>query len=124
MQTVTTAWDRAPTDAELSRFYGTDKPSEVRDAYFDVLTNVVRKIPAKNLSLDFISYRHNSNGSLEQYPLTEVIEDYLGYDQPLAALMAVFEKSDCPLVQKFREAIAERFADANADEVEDFKRSE
>jgi hypothetical protein len=125
MYTPTTAWDRAPTDRELESFYGKPAKTEVKDNYFEVLTETVRKVPAKNLSLPYVSYRNVPHfGSIESYPLTEVIEDYMGYDKPMEALMAVFEKSDCPLVAKLREAIAERFADANADELEAFKAGE
>jgi hypothetical protein len=120
MYTPTTMWDRPPTDKELEKFWGKEQKTEVRDNYFEVLTETVRKVPAKNLSLPYVTHRNNPLGSVESYPVVEILEDYLGYDKPLEALIAVFEKSNCPLVAKFREALAERFADANADEVEDF----
>lgn len=121
MYAPTTAWDRAPTDRELDSFYGKDKKTEVRDSYFELLTETIRKVPAKNLALEFVSYRHNGSGSVDQYPVTEIVVDYGTDSKPLEALLAVLEKSDCPLVQKYREAIAERFADSNADEMEEFK---
>ena len=53
------------------------------------------------------------------YPLVEVVKDY-GTDVPcLEALMTMVEKSDCPYVAAWRLAIAERFAEANAEEVEE-----
>jgi hypothetical protein len=129
MREPTTAWDRNPTDAELERFYGKDKPTEVRDEYFEVLTQTVRKVPVKNLSLDYTKTTYDRENDLygtqlDKYPVTEVIEDYLGYDKPLLALFEAFEKSDCPFVAKFREALAESFADHNADEVEELRRTE
>ena len=121
MYEPTTAWDRPPTDAELTRFWGgKDKKTEVRDNYFEVLTETIRKVPAKNLHLDYVTYRNNPLGAIEAYPLEEVISDYCNYEGPLEALISVFEKSDCPLVAEFRKAVAERFADSQADEVEEF----
>ena len=121
MYTPTTAWDRSPTDSELNRFYGTPAKTEVRDSYFEVLTESIRKVPAKNLSLEYVSYRKNETGAIDQYPVSDIVVDYGTDSKPLEALLAVLEKSDCPLVQKYREAIAARFADSNADEMEEFK---
>lgn len=126
MREPTTVWDRNPTDAELNRFYGKDKSTEVADEYFEVLTKTVRTVPAKNLSLDYTRTTYDKARDLysthiAKYPVTEIIEDYLSYDKPKAALIELFEKSDCPMVQKFREALAEIFSDHNADEVEELR---
>jgi hypothetical protein len=118
MYEPTTAWDRAPTDKELENFYGKPAKTDVRDSYFEVLTESIRKVPAANLAL--VYYSSSKNG-LAQYSVPEVVTDYGTDPKPLEALLAVLEKSDCPLVQKYREALAEHFADRNADEVEYFK---
>lgn len=128
MYAPTTQWDRGPTDAELDRFYGKDIERNAADDYTKVLTQDVRKVSIKNLSLDYIKTVHDKANDVYRsvvgkYPVTEVIEDYLGYDKPLEALMAVFEKSDCPLVAAFRVALAEEFARHNAEEL-DIARSE
>jgi predicted nucleic acid-binding Zn finger protein len=60
---------------------------------------------------------------LEQYPLTEVLADYCD-GKAFDAFVNLFEKSDCAHVAAFRLALAERFADLNADEVDEFKRGE
>ena len=124
MREPTTVWDRNPTDAELNRFYGKDKSTEVADEYFEVLTKTVRSVPAANLGLPFVSYRNKPQGSIEQYPLTEVLVDYGTDPFPLKGLIEVIEKSDCPLVAAYRQRLAEHFADLNADEVENFKSEE
>lgn len=124
MYAPTTQWDRGPTDAELTQFYGKDKSTAVRDEYFAILTEAVRKVPMKNLALDYVqTYKDNGNyrTRVAQYPVTEVIADYGTDADPMAALIAVFEKSDCPLVAKFREALAERFSYLNADELEEVR---
>jgi hypothetical protein len=121
MREPTTAWDRNPTDAELDRFYGKEKPTEVRDEYFEVLTKTIRTVPASNLSLEYYS---NLKRGLAQYPVSEIVTDYGTDTEPLDALLAVLEESDCPFVAKYREALAKKFADQNADEVEEFRRAE
>ena len=57
--------------------------------------------------------------TIEAYQLLEVVKDYGTEPKPLQALMAVLAGSDCPLVAKWREAMAQAFADANADEVDE-----
>ena len=123
MHTPTTCWDRGPTDAELNAFYGKDIERNAADEYVQVLTKDVRKVSIKNLSLDYVRTEMSGRTVIAQYTVAEAINDYMDYDKPMAALMAVFEKSDCPLVAALRQAVADEFARHNAEEL-DIARSE
>lgn len=130
MYTPTTAWDRAPTDKELQNFYGKDSSSQVRDDMIEVLTKTIRTVPLGQLGVQYVKYEKRGTDEnpyyasrLACYPVVEVVTDYglddiRGNPSPLKALLAVLVGSDCPLVQKYREALAERYADSHADEVE------
>lgn len=121
MNTTTTAWDRPATNAELSSFNGTDKPRRVRDEIIETITKTVRIVSASKLGLPYVTHRSSSSltPKVAMYPLAEVVTDYGTEKAPLAALMAVLEKSDCLLVAEWRMALAARFADSNADNVEE-----
>ena len=121
MNSYTSAWDRGPTDAELDRFYGKDKANAVHDLIIETLTETVRTVSHKALSLPYVTYRTNPNGAISAYPLAEVVSEYGIEPSCMDALMAVIEKSDCPLVAAWRMAIAKRFSYAHADDVEEFQ---
>ena len=116
MNTPTTAWDRPATNAELSSFNGTDKPRRVRDEIIETITKTVRIVSASKLGLPYVQ---GASGKVAMYPLSEVVTDYGSEKAPLAALLAVLEKSDCLLVAEWRMALAARFADSHADDVEE-----
>jgi hypothetical protein len=118
MREPTTAWDRAPTDAELNAYYGKDKSTRVHDEIVETLTQSIRKVGHAGLSVPFVSHRGTDYGVLRQYPLVEVVRDYSSNEGPEAALMAVMERSDCPLVAAYREALAKAYSDSWADDVE------
>lgn len=119
MREPTTAWDRAPTDKELHAYYGKEKSSRVRDEIVETLTQSIRKVGHASLSVPFVKFRGTpDSGFVSQYPLVEVVRDYSSNDGPEAALMAVMERSDCPLVAAYREALATAYADSWADDVE------
>lgn len=120
MYTPTTAWDRGPTDKELNGFYGKPKSTRFHDEIVEIITQTVRIAAVKNIGLSYVKNESNGSARIDMYPLTEVITDYGTDKGPLAALIAVIEKSDCPLVAAYRLALAERFADSNADELEEF----
>jgi hypothetical protein len=122
MCTPTSAWDRSPTDAELERFYGKDKSTRVHDEIVEVLTKTVRIINNPTfLSLPYVKTEIDGiSAKISMYPLAEVISDYGTEKGPMAALMDVLAKSDCPHVAAYRLALAERYADAWADEVEEY----
>ena len=121
MREPTTAWDRAPTDAELNAYYGKDKSTRVRDEIIETLTQSIRKVGHASLSVPFVKFRSTDSCYLSQYPLVEVVRDYSSNTGPEAALMAIMERSDCPLVAAYREALATAYADSWADDVEEFK---
>ena len=118
MREPTTAWDRDPTDKELNAYYGKEKSTRVRDEIIETLTVTIRKVPHAKLCVPFVSFRGTDYGILRQSPITEVVTDHCTDKAPMAALMAVLESSDCPLVAAYREALATAYADAWADEVE------
>jgi hypothetical protein len=119
--TPTTQWDRPPTDKELNAFYGKDKKTEFHDLIIKTLTQTVRNVSHKALSVPYIGYTANPMGSVMPYEVLEVFTDY-GTDKgaTLEAFVAMIEKSDCPLVAAWRMAVAKRFSDQNADELEEF----
>lgn len=116
MREPSTAWDRPTTDAELNTFYGTEKSTAIRDGMIEVITKTVRDVPSINLSLPYVKYDPNF-AKVATMPFAEVVTEYGTDPKPLAALLAVIEKSDCPLVEAFRQALAERYADAWANDV-------
>ena len=120
MNTPTTQWDMPPTDKELNGYYGKDKSTKVRVEMIETITQTLRKVSSMNIGLQYVKYESNGSARIAIYPLCEVVTDYGADPKPLAALMAVLEKSDCPLVQAYRVALAERYADAWADDVEEF----
>jgi hypothetical protein len=123
MYTPTTHWDRPPTDKELNSFYGKDKDNTVRDNMIEALTVTIRTVPIEQIGLQYVTYQGtfgSGTSKLGAYPVAEVVTDYGTDKGPLQALLAVLAGSDCPLVAKYREALAQRYADSNADSVEDF----
>ena len=115
-----TVWDRSPTDAELNSYYGKPRSTRCHEEIVEILTQTVRIAAVKNMALQYVKNESNGSAHIDLYPLTEVITDYGTDKGPLDALIAVIEKSDCPLVAAYRMALAERYSDANADELEEF----
>lgn len=109
----------AVTDKELDQMYGTPKICTTRDLIIETITKTVRKVDHRALSVPYVKNNSNGTCAIAAYQLVEVVTDYGTEPNPLQALMAVLEGSDCPLVAKWREAMAERYADANADEVDE-----
>ena len=109
----------AVTSRELDKFYGVEKTHNTRDLITETITKTVRKVDHRALSVPYVKNNANGTCAVGAYKMVEVVTDYGTEPKPLQALMAVLEDSDCPLVAKWREAMAERFADANADEVDE-----
>ena len=107
------------TYRELDQMYGVPKTHTTRDLIIETITKTVRKVSHKVLSVPYVKNNSNGSTSIAAYQLVEVVTDYGTEPKPLQALMAVLEGSDCQLVAKWREAMAERYADANADEVDE-----
>lgn len=119
MREPTTIWDRPATDRELNAFYGKDKPTRIHDEIIETLTKTIRTVSASKLGLPYVKTDPNFSTKIAMYPVSEVLCDYGTDTRPLKALLAVLEQSDCPLVCAYRLALAERYADAWADEVEE-----
>lgn len=109
----------AVTDKELDAFYGVEKTHDTRDLIVQTITKTVRKVDHRVLSVPYVKNNSNGTCAIAAYQLLEVVKDYGTDPKPLQALMAVLEGSDCQLVAKWREAMAEHFADVNADEVDE-----
>ena len=109
----------AVTRTELEQFYGVEKTYTTRNLIIETITKTVRKVDHRALSVPYVKNNANGSSVVAAYRMVEVVTDYGTEPTPLQALMAVLEGSDCPLVAKWREAMAERFADANADEVDE-----
>ena len=121
MKEPNSVWDRAPTDAELNQFYGKEKRHETYDDMVDTIVNKSRIIGVKNTGLECVSHVNGYYlGKSTLYPLTEIISDYSSDRAPMKALIEMFEKSSCPLVQAYREALARKYAESWADEVDEF----
>ena len=79
-----------------------------------VFVHLIRNVSAVNLTLPSVCY---SPWAERREMLTEAISDRVGYGAPLAALVAVLERSDCPMVQELREALAADYTHANAGDI-------
>ena len=107
------------TYRELDSMYGTPKDYTTRRLIIETITKTVRKVDHRALSVPYVKNNANGSSVVAAYKMVEVVTDYGTEPKPLQALLDVLCGSDCPLVAKWREAMAERFADANADEVDE-----
>ena len=107
------------TSRELNSFYGVEKTYTIRNLIIETITKTVRKVDHRALSVPYVKNNSNGTQAIDAYQLLEVVKDYGTDPKPLQALMEVLEGSDCQLVAKWREAMAESYADANADEVDE-----
>ena len=104
---------------ESDQMYGVPKTYTTRNLIIETITKTVRKVDHRALSVPYVKNNANGSSVVAAYKMVEVVTDYGTEPKPLQALMAVLEGSDCQLVAKWREAMAERYADANADEVDE-----
>ena len=111
--------DTPASNAELNSFYGVEKSHNTRDLIAQTITETVRSIDHRALSLPYVKNLPNGGQVIDAYQMLNVVQDYGTDPKPLQALMAVLAGSNCPLVAKWRESLAERYADANADEVDE-----
>ena len=102
-------------DSLLARQIKAEKQaaSEIQELF----TKTVRTVTHKHLSVPYVSYRHTATGRIDTNPLAEVVADVCSSGKPLDALMAVMEKSDCPLVAAWREAMAADYIYRNASDI-------
>ena len=109
----------AVTDKELDAFYGVENTHDTRKLIVQTITQTVRNVDHRALSVPYVKNNANGSSVVAAYKMVEVVTDYGTEPKPLQALLDVLCGSDCPLVAKWREAMAERFADSNADEVDE-----
>lgn len=110
--------DQPTTYKELDEMYGLTKTYTTRDLIVETITKTVRKVSHKALSVPYVKNNANGTTAIAAYQMVEVVTDYGTEPKPLQALMAVLEGSNCPLVAKWRTAMAESYANANADDVD------
>ena len=119
MREPTTAWDRPASGDELVQFHGEDKPHRVRDEIIETLTKTILTTSHARLCVPYVE---NQNGidKIAVISVAEVVQDY-GTDKGpcLTAFMEILEASKCPLVAEYRMALAKRYSEAWADEVEE-----
>jgi len=83
--------------------------------------DLIGKVPLQLLSAPFVSFRHNSlAGELAQYPMSEIFADYTAEKKAQAAFVGMLEKSDCPFVKAYIQAVQACFVKQNLDELELF----
>ena len=106
------------TSKELDQCYGIEKTHTTRKLIIDTMTRTVRRVNWRALSLPFAKTSMDGSVRVAAYPLEDVVSDYGVEPQCMPTLMAMIEQSDCPYVAAWRAAIALRFAEANADDVD------
>lgn len=102
-------------DSLLARQINAEKQAE--SEIQELFTKTVRTVTHKHLSVPYVSYRNSPAGRIDTNPLAEVVADVCSSGKPLDALMAVMEKSDCPLVAAWREAMAADYIYRNASDI-------
>ncbi len=102
-------------DSLLARQIKAEKQAE--NEIRELFTVTVRKVTHKHLAVPYVSYAKSSAGRIDTHPLAEVVADVCTSGKPLDALMAVMEKSDCPLVAAWREAMAADYIYRNASDI-------
>ena len=78
----------------------------------------IGKVPFSSLSVPYVSYRYKIGGELAQYSLKDVFADYHGETAVQTAFIEMLEKSTCPWVQVYRNAVQMCFEAQNKDELE------
>jgi hypothetical protein len=86
---------------------------EIRETF----TKTVRLVPHTRLSVPIVSRRDSYTARIKVLSLAEAVHDTCTSGKPLDALMAVMEKSDCPLVAAWREAMAADYIYRNASDI-------
>lgn len=76
----------------------------VGDEIMELFLTSVRKVNYKHLHAPYVT--HSPSVKIQYQPLSEAVADACSFGEPLEALMAVMAGSDCPLVAKWREAMA------------------
>lgn len=80
----------------------------------------IGKIPFSSLSVPYVSYHVHCYGRIAQYEMQAVFNDYHGETAAQNAFIAMLEKSECPLVQAYKQTIQAAFVAQNLEELEAF----
>lgn len=80
----------------------------------------IGKIPFSSLSVPYVSYHVHCYGRIAQYEMQAVFNDYHGETAAQNAFIAMLEKSECPLVQAYKQTIQAVFVAQNLEELEVF----
>ena len=91
--------------------------------YLDTINQTfaaIGKVPFSSLSVPHVSYQRKTQGEISQYAMTEVFNDYHGETAAQNAFIAMLEKSECPLVQAYKQTIQAAFVAQNLEELEVF----
>lgn len=90
--------------------------------YLDTINatfDAIGKVPFSSLSVPFVKYEFlTGGGKVNQYSLTDVFLDYHAETAAQNAFVAMIEKSECPLVQAYKETVRACFVDRNLKELE------
>lgn len=116
-------WDRAPTDAEMGytkKDLAREKAAAHYTEWVNIAFNQLGAMKTDLIALPYVTYRNREFGEKSVYPIKEVIADYVDYDKPMAAFMAVMEQSKCPLVAAFKQALIDQYLESNLDELVEF----
>lgn len=89
----------------------------VGDEIVELFTKTVRKVNYKQLATPFVSYSASGGMYVRYMPLSEAVVDTSSIGKSQDALMAVMAGSDCPLVAKWREAMAEDYKKHHAADI-------
>ncbi len=117
-------WENGPADDLTADRYA-EALIDTKQDMLEVLTQDIRTTDVNKLGLRYVKSNSFGGTQIAMYPVTEVLTDYgtdtrsyvKGIKSPMDALLDVLAKSDCPLVQAYRVALAERYADAWAGDV-------
>lgn len=91
--------------------------------YLDTINqtfSAIGKVPFSSLSVPHVSYQRKTHGKIAQYAMNEVFNDYHGETAAQNAFIAMLEKSECPLVQAYKQTIQAVFVAQNLEELEVF----
>lgn len=98
---------------ELKRIAEEHAAAEIKETF----TKTVRLVPHTRLSVPIVTRRDSYTARIKALALAEAVHDTCTSGKPLDALMAVMEKSDCPLVAAWREAMAADYIYRNASDI-------
>ena len=108
----------ADADAHLERIDAEGERREKQAAmYREIITETLTKTIHTVKYPGTLSLPATKGGKVLYEPLYTVVSDYVTYSEPLKMLMEVLADSDCPLVAKLRQALADNYSDANADDL-------